>query len=127
MDGFSWERESSCTSDSDEEIERWQNRLHEVTTLNCNMMTRSLRCVSTEVRDLPTYDGLSEVDISWKFEREVPEKQRFQALKWVLRATPARWWGTHKGSFEDWRECRRMMRQTFIHKQFEKNYCLIHK
>jgi len=29
--------------------------------LNCNMMTRSLCCVSTEVRDLPTYDGLGEV------------------------------------------------------------------
>ena len=62
-DGWiTWEHECSCTSNSDEETERWQNRLHEVTTLNCNMMTRSLHCVSTEVRDLPTYDGLSEVD-----------------------------------------------------------------
>ena len=39
---ISWERESSCTSNSDEEIERWQNWLHEVTTLNCNMMVRSI-------------------------------------------------------------------------------------
>ena len=63
IDGrISWECESPCTSDSDEEIERWQNQSHEVTTLNYNMMTRFLRCVSTEVRDLPTYDGLSEVD-----------------------------------------------------------------
>ena len=74
------------------------------------MMTRSLRYVSTKVRDLPTYDGLSEVDtLLNKFEREVPEKKRFQALDWVLCATPARWWGTHKGSFDDWRECRGMM------------------
>lgn len=63
MDGrITWERESSYTSDSDEEIEQWQNQLHEVTTLNCNMMTRSLRYVSKEVRDLPTYDGLNEID-----------------------------------------------------------------
>jgi hypothetical protein len=75
------------------------------------MMTRSLRCVSSEVRNLPTYDGLNEVDTFLDaFEREVPEKQCFQALDWALRATPARWWGTHKGSFDDWRECRRMMR-----------------
>ena len=81
-----------------------------VTTLNCNMMTRSLRCVSTKVRYLPTYDGLSEVDTFLdKFEREVLERQRFQALNWVLRATLVRWWGTHKGSFDDWHECRRMM------------------
>ena len=76
-DGWiAWECESSYTLDLDEEIERWQNRLHEVTTLNWNMMTRSLRCVLTEVRDMPTYDGLSEVDtFSDKFEREVPKKQ----------------------------------------------------
>lgn len=42
------------------------------------MMTRSLHCILTEVRDLPTYDGLSEVDTFLdKFEREVPEKQHF--------------------------------------------------
>lgn len=49
-----------------------------MTTLNCNMMTRSLRYVLTEVMDLPTYDGLSEVDTFLdKFEREVSEKKRF--------------------------------------------------
>jgi len=48
-----------------------------------------------------------------KFEREVLEKQRFQALDWVLHATPARWWGTHKGSFEDWHECMGMMHLRF--------------
>ncbi len=77
-------------------------------------MMRSLFCVLTEVRDLPTYDGLSEVDAFLnRFERQVLEPQCFDALKWVLRAMPARWWGTHQGSFEDWRECRRMMRICF--------------
>ena len=70
--------ECSCTSDSDEEIERWKNQLHEVTMLNCNMMTWSLHCMLTEVRNLPTYDGLNEVDTFLDaFEREVPEKQCF--------------------------------------------------
>lgn len=71
---ISWEHDSSYTSDSDEEIERWQNRLHEVTTLNCNMMIRSLRRMMTEVRELPTYDGVTRVDESLdKFESVVPE------------------------------------------------------
>ena len=88
---ISWERESSCTSDSDGEIERWQNQLHKVTTLNCNMMMRLMRCISMEVRELPMYDGLSEVDdFLNRFEREVSEQQRFEALKWVLCATTAR-------------------------------------
>ena len=78
-DGWiTWECKRSCTLDSNKEIERWQNRLHEVTTLNCNMMIRSLRCVSIEVRDLPTYDGLNEVDtLLDALEREVPERQHF--------------------------------------------------
>lgn len=78
------------------------------------MMTRSLHFVSLEVRNLPTYDGMNDVDINLDaFEREVPEKQHFQALDWALCATPARWWSTHKGSFDDWREYRRMMRTCF--------------
>lgn len=48
------------------------------------------------------YDGLSDLDdFLRKFEREVSEKQHFDALKWVLRATPTRWWGTHQRRFED--------------------------
>ncbi len=104
MDGcITWDHESSYTSGSDEEIECWQNELHEVTMLNCNTMTQSLSYVSSEPRNLPIYDGLNEVDIFLDaFEREVPEKQHFQALDWALYAMPTRWWGTHKGSFDDW-------------------------
>jgi len=79
VDGWiTWKHESSCTSDSGEEVERWQNRLHEVTTLNWNMMTRSLHCMSTEVRDFPTYDGINDVATFLDaFEREVLENQCF--------------------------------------------------
>lgn len=44
---ISWECKSFYTSDSDEKIERWQNRLHEVTMMNCNMMIRSLCSMTT--------------------------------------------------------------------------------
>jgi len=53
-----------------------------------------------EVRDLPMYDGLIVVgDFLNKFEREVPKKQCFNSLKWVLHATPTRWWRKHQRSF----------------------------
>lgn len=78
------------------------------------MMTKSLRCVSTEVRKIPHYDGLTDVDLFLdEFEREVPEEHRFQALELTLRATPSHWWGTHKESFAGWKEYRRMMRLRF--------------
>jgi len=77
-------------------------------------MTRSLCCISMVVRDLPMYDELSEVDdFLNRFEREVPKQQCFKALKWLLRATPARWWGTHQICFEDWCECKRMTHMWF--------------
>lgn len=58
--------------------------------------------MSLEVRNLPAYDGLNDVDVFLDaFEREVLEKQHFQVLDWALRATAARWWGMHNGSFDD--------------------------
>jgi len=45
-------------------------------------MTKSLHYVSMKVRDLPMYDGLSEVDDFLNiFESEVSKQQRFEALK----------------------------------------------
>ena len=47
IDGqIAWDQESSYTFDSDEGLEYWKNHLHEVSTLQCNMITKSLRCVS---------------------------------------------------------------------------------
>lgn len=72
---ISWEPNSSCTSNSDEEVEHWQNQLHEVTTLNCNMIIRSLRCMMREARELPTYDVVATVDeLLDKFESVVLEQ-----------------------------------------------------
>ena len=42
-----WEKDSSCISDSDEELENWHNHLHEVSTLHCNQVTKSLHCISS--------------------------------------------------------------------------------
>ncbi len=80
------------------------------------MMTKSLCCVSSEVRSLPYYDGLTNVDnFLDAFEREVLEKNHFQDLDLVLCSTPARWWGTYKDNFDGWRKYRRMMRVAFGH------------
>ena len=82
------------------------------------MMIWSLCCVSSEVRNLAYYDGLTNVDhFLDEFEREVPEKHRFQALDWALRATPARWWGTFKDYFNDWCVYKKMIRVRFGHPQ----------
>lgn len=113
---IAWDHEISCTSDSYEELEHWQNRLHEVSTLLYNMMTKSLCYVSSEVRNFPYYDGLIDVDkFLDSFEREVPENHHFQTLDLSLCATPAWWWGAHKDSFGEWHDYTRMVRMWFGH------------
>jgi len=79
-------------------------------------MTKSLRCALFEVRILPYYDGLTDVDnFLDAFEGEVPEKYHFQALDLALCAMPARWWGTHIDNFDRCREYKNMMRLWFGH------------
>ena len=41
-------------------------------------MTKSLQCISNEVRKLPHYDGLNHVNLFLdEFEKEVPEEHQF--------------------------------------------------
>lgn len=70
---ISWEKDSSCQSDSNEELVNWQNKLQVVSTLWCNMLTKSFHFISIEARKLPYYYGLDDVNIFLDhFERDVP-------------------------------------------------------
>ena len=90
-DNIKWEKDSSCFSDSDVELENWQNRMHEVSVLRCNHVTYDLRCITSEVRYFPHYDGSTDVNMFLgELERSVPIEQRFQALDLGLHATLAR-------------------------------------
>lgn len=60
---ISWEKDSSRVPVSDEELENWKSWLHKVSTLRCNRLTKSLHCISIEVRNLPYYDGISDVNL----------------------------------------------------------------
>jgi len=111
---LSWRSISSCSSDSDEGLENWQQRLHEVFVRRCARITKSLRWIGTEVCELPHYDGLSDVATFFvAFENVVIEQQRLLALDVTLRATPARWWAAHKNSIQYWSQCRRLMQIRF--------------
>ena len=54
---LSWKCASSCTSDLGEALENWKNRLHEVSMRRCARVTRSVRRVDNESRELPTYES----------------------------------------------------------------------
>lgn len=109
-----WDRDSSCTSDFDEYLEHWQNWLHKVSSLHCNMLTKLIQCISTKVWNLPYYNGLENVNLFLdKFERDVPKEHWLQVLSLALWATPGHRRGRHKGTFTDWKEYRWMMKLRF--------------
>ena len=72
-------------------------------------MTRSLRWIGTKIKDIPLFDGLADVnDFLKQFEQEIPIEQRMEVIDLALRATPARWWHTHKENIVSWGDCKRL-------------------
>ena len=87
----------SCTLDSSEAIENWQNRMHKVSMRKFPRIIRSMRQVGVDTSDLPTYEGVPNLAcFQSEFEAKVAESQRLSSLDFALKATSAKWWGTHK-------------------------------
>jgi hypothetical protein len=88
--------------------------MYEVSMWRCARLTRAVRWIGTEVSNLPTFDGLNHLETFLvEFERIVPVQQRLLALDEALKATPARWWGTHKKNITEWVQCRTLLTVCF--------------
>jgi hypothetical protein len=103
MDGnLSWRSDSASSLDSEEALENWQNKMYEVSTWRCAILTREVRWIEIEVSNLPTFDVLNHLEaFLLEFEEIVPVQQWLLALDEALKSTPIRWWGTHKKSIAD--------------------------
>jgi len=102
---LSWENDIYCTSDSEEESEKCQNRLHEVSTRQCAIINKKFHCMISKVCNLPSYHVLGDVDnFLNEYEEQVPENQRFPALDISLKATPTRWWNSHKKNIDRYKD-----------------------
>jgi hypothetical protein len=93
-----------------EALENWQNKMYEVSTRRCARLTREVRWIGTTVSNLPTFDGLNPLEtFLLDFEESVPMQQILLAMDEALKATPTRWWGTHKNNITEWVQCRTLM------------------
>ena len=82
---ISWRCDSSCASDSDVGLENWQNRLYEVLARRCTYLTKSLRWIRAELKDISSFDGLVDVnDFLYQFEQQGPHEQRTVAMDLVV-------------------------------------------
>lgn len=100
---ISWECDSSCNLDFDEEIEHWQNWLHEVLMLNFNRKIRSLWYVTTEAKELPTYYGDKGGDeLLNEIGRSRPKQQQCNMMDWALCVVPTQRQQKHQQNIESW-------------------------
>jgi hypothetical protein len=84
--------------------------MYEVSTRRCASLTKEVHWIGTEVINLPTFDGLNNLEtFLLEFEGIVPIQQRFLALEEALKATPARWWESHKKNIVEWVQCRTLL------------------
>ena len=83
-----WHSTSFVSSYSNDALENWQNRLHEVSFRKFGLITQSLRHVSTEMVEFPIYEGLPRLyEFFQEFEKKVLEPKRILALDVALKAT----------------------------------------
>ena len=94
---FSWWSIVSCIAYLDKALENLKNRIHKVSMRKSPRITKPVRRVGVEESDLPTYEVLPYLaPFLTKFQVKVTESKRLSTLDFVLKATPTRWWGTHK-------------------------------
>ena len=73
-------------------------------------MTKSLRWIGTEVKDISSFDGLADVNyFLYQFEQQVPHEQRIATMDIAVQATPARWWYAHKETITSWDDLKILM------------------
>jgi hypothetical protein len=115
IDGnLSWRSDSACSSDLEEALENWQNKMYEVSTRRCARLTQKVHWIGTTISNFPTFDGLNHLEaFLLDFEEIVPTPQILLAMDEALKSTPARWWGTHKNNITDWVQCRTLMTVRF--------------
>jgi hypothetical protein len=86
----------------------------EVSTRRCARLTREVHWIDATVSNLPTFDGLNPLEAFLEeFEASVPTQQRLLAMDEALKATLARWWGTHKNNIIEWVQCHTLMTTWF--------------
>nr|KUM49186.1 hypothetical protein ABT39_MTgene3735 [Picea glauca] len=100
--------------ESEEAMYEWQTRNHEIDSRRCATV-RAVCWIGTELRDPPMYDGTINVeDLLSSMEYRVVEEQRIPALDMLLKATPARWWDTHKEDLTTWDAVQPAMIHRFV-------------
>ena len=95
-----WESGSSCMTDSEDDLEIWQNRLYELQGHRCARITKSLRRLSSQTRALPVCEGSTDPEVLI-----VPDSPKMVTLESAFGATTAKGWNSRKNYIPSWEAC----------------------
>jgi hypothetical protein len=99
---LSWQSDNACSSDLEEALEKWKNKMYEVSNRRCARLTREVHWISTTLSNLPTFDGLNHLEaFLLDFKEIVPTQQILLEMDEALKETLERWLGTHKNNITD--------------------------
>jgi hypothetical protein len=59
---LNWRIITSCATDSDTDLEHWQQYLHKVSTRRCARINNAVRWVGTEIREPPSFHGVNDLE-----------------------------------------------------------------
>ena len=101
-------------TNSEDDLESWQNQLYELHGHSSTRPTKSLRWLSSQPSALPYFDGSTNPDpFIVQFSGQIPEPQKMTSLELALRVSAARWWKSHKPQIPSWEDCQRLLRLRF--------------
>ena len=91
-----WESGSSCMTDSEDDLETWQNQLYELKGHRCTRITKSLRRLSSQTRTFPASDASTALGVStMPLSEQILAPQQLQTLGLSLQVAIARRWIAH--------------------------------
>jgi hypothetical protein len=91
--------------------------MYDISKRRCSILTREVHWIGTTVSNLLTFDGLNHLEaLLLEFEEIVLIQQTLLVMDEALKATLARWWGTHKNNIIDWVQCHTLMTTWFSEK-----------
>jgi len=59
---LSWWSITSCATDSDTGLEKWQQRLHKVSMRRCARIDRAVRWIGIEIKEPPNFHRLNDLE-----------------------------------------------------------------
>ena len=107
-------------TDSEDELESWQNQLYEHHEHRSGQTTKSLKWLTSQPTTIPVFDGSTDPEpFIVQFSAQIPEPQKMEALESTFRATAVRWWKGHKKKIPSWEVCQKLLRLRFTNQPQE--------